>query len=226
MFRKITAAYDDPDPFRRRKDSQNEKCLELYPWLKSLVAESEDPLFTAVNLAIAGNSIDPMGYLSSEEVEQAIRGSLEHPVCRNRFSDLKDRLEKSSLVIYLGDNCGEIVFDKLLIETIKAHYDIDVAFVVRSIPALNDATLREAELVGMDRYGYGNGKRHRWSITGDSPVKVFGTTAKFCGLVPTWSSRREEEISTVSTKKRTLLLRSTTCSCANVFLINTILAFP
>jgi damage-control phosphatase, subfamily I len=150
VFRKITAAYDDPDPFRRRKDSQNEKCLELYPWLKSLVAESEDPLFTAVNLAIAGNSIDPMGYLSSEEVEQAIRGSLEHPVCRNPFSDLKDRLEKSSLVIYLGDNCGEIVFDRLLIETIKAHYDIEVAFVVRSIPALNDATLREAELVGMD----------------------------------------------------------------------------
>ncbi len=56
---------------------------------------------------------------------------------------------KEQAVIYLGDNCGEIVFDKLLIETIKAHYEIDVAFVVRSIPALNDATTREAELIGM-----------------------------------------------------------------------------
>jgi damage-control phosphatase, subfamily I len=150
VFRKITAAYDAPDPFRRRKDRQNQSCLKLYPWLKSLVAESEDPLFTAVNLAISGNSMDPMGYLSSEEVEQSIRGSLEHPVCRNTFLDLKNKLEQSSLVIYLGDNCGEIVFDKLLIETIKAKYDIEVAFVVRSIPALNDATLREAQLIGMD----------------------------------------------------------------------------
>ncbi len=149
VFRRITAACENPDPFRTQKDRQNKKCLELYPWLKGLVVESEDSLFTAVNLAIAGNSIDPMGYLNSQEVEQAIRGSLEHAVCRSGFMDLKDRLEKSRLVIYLGDNCGEIVFDKLLIETIKAHYEIDVAFVVRSIPALNDATIREAELIGM-----------------------------------------------------------------------------
>jgi damage-control phosphatase, subfamily I len=149
VFRRIAAASIITDPFRRRKDRQNEKCLELYPWLKGLVTESEEPLFTAVNLAIAGNAIDPMGYLTSQEVEQAIRGSLEHPVCRNTFMDFKDRLKNSSLAIYLGDNCGEIVFDKLLIETIKAHYEIDVVFVVRSMPALNDATLREAEFVGI-----------------------------------------------------------------------------
>lgn len=149
VFKRITSAYGNRDPFRQKKEQQNKKCLELYPWLKSLVVESEDPLFTAVNLAIAGNSIDPMGYLSSQEVEQAILGNLERPVPRSSFKDLKDCLDKSSLVIYLGDNCGEIVFDKLLIETIKAHHELDVAFVVRSVPALNDATLREAEIIGM-----------------------------------------------------------------------------
>jgi len=149
VFRTITTALGNPDPFRRRKEQQNEKCLELYPGLKRLVAESEDSLFTAINLAIIGNSIDPMGSLNSQDVEKVIRGSLENPVPRSRFVDLKDQLEKSSLMIYLGDNCGEIVFDKLLIETIKARYEIDVAFVVRSIPTLNDATLQDAELVGM-----------------------------------------------------------------------------
>ena len=208
------------------KTARNEKCLELYPWLKSLVAESEDPLFTAVNLAIAGNSIDPMGYLSSEEVEQAIRGSLEHPVCRNRFSDLKDRLEKSSLVIYLGDNCGEIVFDRLLIETIKAHYDIEVRVRSPQHPCAQRRHPERSRACRNGSYGYGDGKRYRWSITGDNPVEVFRNNCKLCGLAPTWSSRREEEISTVSTKKRTLLLRSTTCSSANVFLMNTILVFP
>jgi len=146
---RITTATENRDPFRRRKEQQNKKCLELYPWLKSLVVESEDSLFMAVNLAIIGNSIDPMGYLSSQDLERAIQGVLENPVSRSSFMDLKGRLEQSSLVIYLGDNCGEIVFDKLLIETIKAHYEIEVAFVVRSVPTLNDATMTDAELVGM-----------------------------------------------------------------------------
>jgi len=149
VFKKIAAAHGDPDPFRRRKDMQNEKCLELYPWMKKLVVESEDPLYTAVSLAISGNSIDPMGYLTPEQIEQTLQGSLENPVPHDRFLELKDRLEKSTRVIYLGDNCGEIVFDKLLIETIKSHYELDVTFVVRSVPALNDATLREAAFVGM-----------------------------------------------------------------------------
>jgi damage-control phosphatase, subfamily I len=146
---RITAATNNHDPFRGRKEQQNQRCLELYPWLKSLVDGSEDSLFVPVNLAIIGNSIDPMGYLSSQDLERAIQGVLENPVSRSSYLDLKAQLEQSNLVIYLGDNCGEIVFDKLLIETIKTLYEIDVAFVVRSVPALNDATLTDAELVGM-----------------------------------------------------------------------------
>ncbi|MBI5250960.1 MAG: DUF89 family protein, partial [Desulfomonile tiedjei] len=143
-------AFGNPDPFREWKDRENKKYLELYPWLKGLVVASEDSLFTAVNLAIMGNSIDPMGLQNPQDLEQAIEGLLAYPVPKERFADLKDRLEQSSLVIYLGDNCGEIVFDKLLIETMKAHYELEVVFVVRSMPTLNDATPREAALSGMD----------------------------------------------------------------------------
>lgn len=150
IFNRITTALSNPDPFREWKDRENTKYLELYPWLKGLVAGSEDSLFTAVNLAIMGNSIDPMGLQNPQDLEQAIQGLLTNPVPRERFNALKRRLEQSSLVMYLGDNCGEIVFDKLLIETIKARYQLEVIFVVRSVPALNDATLREAALIGMD----------------------------------------------------------------------------
>ncbi len=149
MVNRITAVFGSRDPFRRRKENQNRRCLELYPRLKSLVDDSEDPLFVAVNLAISGNSIDPMGYLSWQDLEKEIQGILGNPVPRSNFMDLKDRLEQSRLAIYLGDNCGEIVFDKLLIETIKAQHEIDVAFVVRSLPTLNDATLADAKFVGM-----------------------------------------------------------------------------
>ncbi|MCA1961121.1 MAG: ARMT1-like domain-containing protein [Desulfomonile sp.] len=149
IFTRITGACGETDPFRKRKALQNKKCLELYPRLKKLLSESDDPLYVAVNLAIVGNSIDPMGYLSPQDIEQAMRASLDDPVPRGEFMEFKDRLEKSSQLIYLGDNCGEIVLDKLLIETIKTRYHVDVTFVVRSVPALNDATLKEAELVGM-----------------------------------------------------------------------------
>jgi hypothetical protein len=149
IFARITNVCGNADPFRRKKALQNDKCLQLYPQMKRLVAESDDSLFAAINLAIVGNSIDPMGYLSSQDIEQVLRACLEDPVPRDKFMEFRDRLEKSRRIVYLGDNCGEIVLDKLLIETIKARYKVDVTFVVRSVPALNDATLREAELVGM-----------------------------------------------------------------------------
>ena len=150
IFKTITAALGDPDPFRRWKEQHNDKCLSFYPLLRQAVTESQDPLFTAVNLAIMGNSIDPMGLETPHAVEQVIRESLTREVPRKSFADLKKRLQLSELVLYLGDNCGEIVYDKLLIETIKSHYDAEVVFVVRSVPTLNEATIREAKLVGMD----------------------------------------------------------------------------
>ncbi len=150
VFTRIITASGNPDPFRRLKEQQNQQCLALYPRLKELVIKSDDPLFTAVNLSIIGNSIDPMGKLNPDDVEQAIRRSLANPVPRDRVAELKDHLQQSRRVLYLGDNCGEIVSDKLLIETIKSHYDIEVTFVVRSVPALNDATMTEAKRVGID----------------------------------------------------------------------------
>ena len=150
IFEKLIAASGNPDPFRRWKEQQNEKCLSMSPMLRKLINESEEPLFTAVNLAIVGNSIDPMGHEDADDIEKVVRNSLKKTVSRSSFEELKERLKQSRQVLYLGDNCGEIVYDKLLIETIKELYDINVVFVVRSRPALNDATMREAKLVGMD----------------------------------------------------------------------------
>ncbi|MFH1116856.1 MAG: ARMT1-like domain-containing protein [Pseudomonadota bacterium] len=149
VFGRITAACGNPDPFRKTKQIQNERCIELYPWLRDLTAQSEHSLLTAVTLAIAANCIDPMGYQSTQDLEQVIRETINRPVSRERFAALQERLERAGRILYLGDNCGEIVFDKLLIQLIKAHYDVEVFFVVRSIPILNDATLTDAHFVGM-----------------------------------------------------------------------------
>jgi len=75
VFRKLSASFDDKDPFRAVKERQNRKGLELYPWLKGLVNRSDDPLFTAVNLAIIGNSLDVNWSGGSVEVEPIIESN-------------------------------------------------------------------------------------------------------------------------------------------------------
>ena len=62
----------------------------------------------------------------------------------------EERLRRARTVVYLGDNCGEIVFDRLLIEMIRDRYGLDVIFVTRTLPVLNDATLQDAISVGME----------------------------------------------------------------------------
>ena len=150
VFRKISNVLGDNDPFRSMKDRQNEKGLQLYSWLQALVAEADDSLNVAINLAIIGNSLDLMWSQGSVDIEPVIDDKLEKPLPRRSYQDLKRKLQSSKLLVYFADNCGEVVFDKLLVETIKKEADLEVVFVVRSVPTLNDVTLREAGLAGID----------------------------------------------------------------------------
>ena len=152
VMEKIVDAMDDPDPFYSLKAQQNKRMMELEPHLKGLLNEASDSLYLAVKLAILGNAIDLMISDTSGEVETTIQGRLEETrVPVERFLQFKKKLYESELVLYFGDNSGEVAIDKLLIETIKEEKDLEIVFVVRSVPALNDATLNEAKMVGIDK---------------------------------------------------------------------------
>ncbi len=146
----ISHFFNVPDPLQALKKRQNEKAMNLYPWLKTLVEGSQNRLRTACHLAIIGNSVDLMWSGASVEVEPLIRQQLCGPVLDDRFVNLEKRIRDTRLVLILGDNSGEIVFDRLFIETLKSTSDVEVVFVVRSVPALNDATLKEAAEVKMN----------------------------------------------------------------------------
>jgi uncharacterized protein with ATP-grasp and redox domains len=150
-WRKIVKAMGTPDPFALEKSNQNKKVMALYPTLEKMVNEDSDPLFTAAKLAILGNSLDFMVADSALTIESSIKDRINAPLSNENYSKFKQQLQASYHVIYFGDNAGEIVFDKLFIETIKKLYQLEIVFVVRSIPTLNDATLAEAKLVGMDK---------------------------------------------------------------------------
>lgn len=145
----ITRATNNKDPFYYLKIEQNKRLMGVYSFLKRLVDTSKDPLYTAVKLAILGNAIDVM-VSDKLNIEELIQQQLDKPLSRTVYGEFREAVQKSRRLLIFGDNAGEIVFDKLLLETIKQRFDIDVVFIVRSVPTLNDATMNEARMVGID----------------------------------------------------------------------------
>jgi len=145
-------ALGNDDPFAAQKRRYNELALQMYPRLKALVAEAEDRLEAAVKVAVAGNVIDLgiLGRLSGHDVD--IEGTIAEVFAQglaiNDLPALKAALRHAHRVLYLGDNAGEIVFDKVLIEEIAAT-GAEVTFAVKDRPILNDVTEEDAQAVGM-----------------------------------------------------------------------------
>jgi len=137
---------NNPDPYIKVKKQSNDLVLEMYPALKKLLIESENPYETALRLAIAGNIID-FGISNQYDLDATIDKVLKSDFAINHSSELKGALSTAKTVLYLGDNSGEIVLDKLFIETIMHP---NLTYVVRGAPVINDATIDDARYVGMD----------------------------------------------------------------------------
>ncbi|MBF0328565.1 MAG: DUF89 family protein [Nitrospirae bacterium] len=135
------------DPFKDNKSEYNQKALKLYPALKKMVHDSKDPLWTAARLAIAGNIID-FGIYSSIDIEGTVKRALETPLAVDNYAELRKTLNEADEVLYLLDNAGEIVFDRILIEQLKDN-GIKTKAVAKGMPVLNDATLYDAKEVGL-----------------------------------------------------------------------------
>ena len=174
VWRKVVKRMDNPDPFTSEKSSHNKKAMELYPLLEKMVKDDTDPLYPAVKLAILGNSLDFMVADSAFSVQNSIKNRIDVPLSPEIYAEFKQQLSASKYIIYFGDNAGEIVLDKLFIQTIKKLYEIEIVFVVRSVPTLNDVTLGDAKTVGMDKIV----KVIENGIDGPLPGTVLGRCSK------------------------------------------------
>ena len=146
MHRLIRKILDNPDPYRDIKNASNKMMLDEYDLLRRRVQESDDPFQTALRLAIAGNVID-YGPQDQMDIWDTIERVLRTPLVVDASESLRQELLSSKQLLYIGDNCGEIVMDKLFLETI-AHPN--VFFAVRGAPAINDATMSDALDVGIE----------------------------------------------------------------------------
>jgi uncharacterized protein with ATP-grasp and redox domains len=142
-------ALDCSDPFAAKKRHFNEIALTMYPHLNRLVQSSENPLHTAVRVASVGNIID-LGILDTVDLEATLKEVLEQGLAVDETEVLERRLRAGRRILYLADNAGEILFDKVLIEELGDR-GLDVVMAVKGAPILNDATMEDALAVGMEQ---------------------------------------------------------------------------
>ena len=145
-IRKITSI---DDPYEKEKKDQNMLALALSAEFKDIIRESDDPLLLAIKLAIAGNIIDLGINKKIDDLNKDILNTIKIPLSVNHYSEFKKKISEAETILYLGDNAGEIVFDKILIQEIKKIKNVKVIFVVRGAPIINDVTMDDADFVKM-----------------------------------------------------------------------------
>jgi uncharacterized protein with ATP-grasp and redox domains len=149
----------NPDPYAEIKRQYNEKALEQLPACRRILSQASDPLETAVRLSVAGNVIDFGGGWTEFDLEGELRAVLDTPFHAWDYDRFRQDLSQARSILFLGDNTGEIVLDRLLVEAIRQVSSAEITFVVRGSPVLNDATVEDAHYAGLEEVArvVGNG---------------------------------------------------------------------
>jgi len=135
----------NPDPYLNEKKENNDQAARMIPKLEMIVRKSSNPFNTSLRLAIAGNIID---FAANDKfnLQDTIDMALKSEFAIDHSEQLEKKIRHADTVLYLGDNAGEIVFDKLFIRTINHPR---LTYVVRGAPVINDATMDDAVYTGM-----------------------------------------------------------------------------
>lgn len=138
--------------FREKKRYYNQVMLEKEADIGKRLEQSTDALKLAVQYAMTGNYIDfgTVNNVDEGQLTQMLDASWQNPIDAREYAALLQDLSKAEKVLFITDNCGEIVLDKLLIKQIKRKYpQVDITVMVRGGEVLNDATRMDAECVGL-----------------------------------------------------------------------------
>ena len=147
IHRRLRQLVGRDDPYRDAKDYQNHMAMAMVPELKTRIESAADPLDMALRIAIAGNVIDlgVPGTVTDFKIRETLAKCLTEPLI-GKPQEFITAVGKARNILYLTDNAGEIVFDRLLIERLGPDR---VTVAVRGGPAINDATIPDAIAVGM-----------------------------------------------------------------------------
>ena len=152
LLARVTPLLGTDDPYREIKREYNQLLLDREKDCSALIEAADEPFQLALRYAVAGNLVDFGGKntFTREDVTALIDRVPEIAFAYDDSEDLLAAVRRARSIMYLGDNCGEIVLDKLMIEQIlRENPSVQVIYGVRGGPAINDVTLDDAEQVGM-----------------------------------------------------------------------------
>lgn len=144
--------FGSPYSFDDLKAAYNQQMMEQLPRLRALVDNSPSPLRAALCLARAGNYIDfgAMGSIDAEKLRSLLDNAVGETLDEATAAAFLRGLPGCRRLTYLTDNCGEIVLDRLLIEILMREFPaLQITVLVRGQPVLNDATLSDAQEIGL-----------------------------------------------------------------------------
>jgi len=145
VYRLVSEMIGITDLYEDVKSECTKQALGLYPDLKKRIEGATDPLMLAVRLSIAGNVID-FGTTRRFNIEEDLETVLRQEFAVDHSGQFRKDLNSAKNVLFLGDNAGETVFDRLLIEELG----MPVVYVVRETPIINDAVRQDAVEAGID----------------------------------------------------------------------------
>lgn len=136
------------DPYEHERQKCNDIAMKYLPKVKDIIRK-DDGLESYAKVAIVGNVIDFGALGLNFKVEDKITETMERGMAINHTDKLEMEIEDANTVIYLADNIGEIVFDKIFIEKLNK-YNVDVKVALKEKPILNDACIEDALQIGLD----------------------------------------------------------------------------
>lgn len=149
MLLKLYRKIDNNDPFKESKEKSNTLALKIYPVLKDYLRKSNNKLYDALKISVAGNIID-LGIKKDYDLSASLEFSLKEGFARDNYPRFREKLAAAENVLIIGDNAGEIVFDRLLVEELN-RLGKKITYIVKGSPILNDATIDDARQAGIDK---------------------------------------------------------------------------
>ena len=148
--------FGKPFSFDELKKGYNAMLMEKETEIRQKISRADDPLALALRFSQIGNYIDfgALGSVDDEKLRDFLEQAETLPLSEDTYLKFTENLKTAKKLVFLTDNCGEIVLDKLLLETIaKAYPHLECTVIVRGEPVLNDATMEDALQVGIDACG-------------------------------------------------------------------------
>ena len=162
-----------PDRMKEEKNFSNQFVLERLDQIRERIESASDPVYSALQFAVLGNYLDfsaLQGEVSFEALETMLDGASELALSKDVYKNFCTDLSQGKKLLYITDNAGEIVFDRLMAEQLaKTYPHLEITFCVRGSAVSNDATRADAETAGIT-----------FPVI-DSETAIGGTVLRFAG---------------------------------------------